>query len=165
MPELQRLRAGHAPAVLAFELANRAYFAASVSDRGDEFYDQFTERHNALLAEQEAGTGAFYVLVAGDGSVLGRFNLYRLQDGTAELGYRVAERVAGRGVATAAVRELCRLAVSRHGLRELRAATSNANLASQQVLIKAGFVPAGPAGPADLGGKAGTWYQRNLAPG
>ena len=37
MPELQRLDAGHAPAVLAFELANRAYFAASVSDRGDEF--------------------------------------------------------------------------------------------------------------------------------
>jgi hypothetical protein len=76
VPELQRLRAGHAPAVLAFELANRAYFAASVSDRGDEFYDQFTERHNALLAAQEAGTGAFYLLVAGDGSVLGRFNLY-----------------------------------------------------------------------------------------
>ena len=162
MPELQRLRAGHAPAVLAFELANRAYFAASVSDRGDEFYDQFTERHNALLAEQEAGTGAFYVLVAEDGSVLGRFNLYRLRDGTAELGYRVAERVAGRGVATAAVRELCRLAVSRHGLRELRAATSNANVASRKVLTKAGFVPAGPADPADLGGKAGTWYQRNL---
>ena len=136
MPELQRLRAGHAPAVLAFELANRAYFAALVSDRGDEFYDQFTERHNALLAEQEAGTGAFYLLVAGDGSVLGRFNLYRLQDGTAELGYRVAERVAGRGVATAAVRELCRLAVSRHGLRELRAAASNANVASRKVLAK-----------------------------
>ena len=165
MPELQRLRAGHAPAVLAFELANRAYFAASVSDRGDEFYHQFTERHNALLAEQEAGTGAFYVLVAGDGSVLGRFNLYRLQDGTADLGYRVAERVAGRGVATAAVQELCRLAVSRHGLRELRAATSDANVASQKVLAKAGFVPAGPAGPADLGGKAGTWYKRKLAPG
>ena len=124
MPELQRLRADHAPAVLAFELANRAYFAASVSDRGDEFYDQFTERHNALLAEQEAGICAFYVLVAEDGSVLGRFNLYDLQDGTATLGYRVAERVAGRGAATAAVRELCGLAVSRHGLRELRAATS-----------------------------------------
>ncbi|HET9895448.1 MAG TPA: hypothetical protein VFQ44_11010 [Streptosporangiaceae bacterium] len=72
MSELQRLRAGHAPPVLVFELANRAYFAASVSDRGDEFYDQFAERHNALLAEQEAGTGAFYVLVAEDGSVLGR---------------------------------------------------------------------------------------------
>jgi [ribosomal protein S5]-alanine N-acetyltransferase len=59
VPELQRLQADHAPAVLAFELANRAFFAASINDRGDEFYDQFTERHNALLAEQEAGTGAF----------------------------------------------------------------------------------------------------------
>ncbi|GAA1542837.1 hypothetical protein GCM10009827_073010 [Dactylosporangium maewongense] len=44
MPELKRLDAGHAPAVLAFELANRAYFAASVSDRGDDFFDQFTDR-------------------------------------------------------------------------------------------------------------------------
>ena len=165
MPELQRLHAGHAPAVLAFELANRAYFAASISDRGDEFFDQFTERHSALLAEQEAGIGAFYVLVAGDGQVLGRFNLYVLEDGTAELGYRVAQHAAGRGVATAAVRELCRLAAARHGLRTLRAATAHKNAASQKVLIKAGFVPAGPADPADLGGKPGTWYQRDLAAG
>ncbi len=163
MPELQRLDADHAPAVLAFELANRAYFAASISDRGDEFYDQFTDRHSALLAEQEAGTCAFYVLVAEDGSVLGRFNLYNLEDGTAKLGYRVAQHVAGRGVATATVRELCRLAAARHGLRTLRAATSHENAASQKVLAKAGFVPAGPADPADLGGKPGTWYQRDLA--
>lgn len=163
MPELQRLDAGHAPAVLAFELANRAYFAASVSDRGDEFYDRFADRHSAMLAEQEAGLCAFYVLVAEDGSVLGRFNLYDLADGTANLGYRVAQHVAGRGVATATVRELCRLASARHGLRTLRAATSLANVASQKVLAKAGFVPVGPAHPADLGGKPGTWYQRDLA--
>lgn len=163
MPELQQLHAGHAPAVLAFELANRAYFAASVSDRGDEFFDHFTDRHSALLAEQEAGTGAFYVLVAEDGPVLGRFNLYDFTDGTAELGYRVAEHAAGRGVATATVRELCRLAAARHGLRVLRAATSRDNVASRKVLTKAGFVPVGPAGPADLGGKPGTWYQRDLA--
>lgn len=163
MPELKRLHAGHAPAVLAFELANRAYFAASISDRGDEFYDQFTDRHSALLAEQEAGICAFYVLVAEDGSVLGRFNLYDLEDGTANLGYRVAQHVAGRGVATETVRELCRLAAARHGLRTLRAATSRENVASQKVLAKAGFVPVGPVGPADLGGKQGTWYQRDLA--
>ncbi len=163
MPELQRLHAGHAPAVLAFELANRAYFAASISDRGDEFYDQFTDRHSALLAEQEAGIGAFYVLVAEDGSVLGRFNLVNFENGTAELGYRVAQHVAGRGVATATVRELCRLAAARHGLRTLRAATTRENAASQTVLTRAGFVPVGPADPADLGGKPGTWYQRDLA--
>ena len=162
MPELKRLDAGDAPAVLAFELVNRAYFAASVSDRGDEFFDQFAGRHGALLAEQEAGTGAFYVLVAEDGSVLGRFNLYDLKDGTARLGYRVAQQAAGRGVATAAVRELCQLAAARHGLRILRAATSHDNAASQRVLAKAGFVPVGPADPADIGGKHGTWYQRDL---
>ncbi len=165
MPELQRLHADHAPAVLVFELENRAYFAAAVSDRGDDFFDQFADRHSALLAEQDAGIGAYYVLVAGDGSVLGRFNLYRIEDGTAELGYRVAQHVAGRGVATATVGELCRLAAARYGLRTLRAATSRQNAASQKVLAKAGFVPAGPADPADLGGKPGTWYQRGLAAG
>src|SRR3984957_15130202 len=162
MPELQRLRADHAPAVLVFELANRDYFAASINDRGDEFFSQFTERHAASLAEQEAGIGAYYVLVAADGSVLGRFNLYRIQDGTADLGYRVAQHVAGRGVTTATVLELCQLAAARHGLRTLRAATSSGNAASQKVLAKAGFVPVGPADPADLGGKPGTWYQRDL---
>ena len=162
MPELRRLTAGDAPAVLAFELANRAYFAASVSDRGQEFFDRFTELYSALLAEQEAGIGAFYVLVAEDGSVLGRFNLYRIHDGTADLGYRVAQHAAGRGVATAAVLELCQLAAARHGLRALRAATSRDNAASQKVLTKAGFAPVGPADPADLGGKPGTWYERDL---
>jgi [ribosomal protein S5]-alanine N-acetyltransferase len=164
VPELQQLDAGHAPAVLAFELANRTYFAASISDRGDEFYDQFTDRHRALLADQEAGLCACYVLVADDGSVLGRFNLYDIGDGTADLGYRVAQQVAGRGVATRSVRELCRIAAARHGLRTLRAATSDGNAASQKVLAKAGFAPAGPATPADLGGKSGTWYQCDLQP-
>ncbi|MDJ1134252.1 GNAT family N-acetyltransferase [Streptomyces iconiensis] len=164
MPELERLHAGHAPAVLAFELANRTYFAASVSDRGDDFFDQFTDRYNASLAEQEAGICAFYVLVAEDGSVLGRFNLYDLEDGTARLGYRVAERAAGRGVATATVRKLCRMAPATHGLRTLRAATSHDNAASQKVLTRARFVPVGSAVPADLGGKSGTWYQRDLQP-
>jgi ribosomal-protein-alanine N-acetyltransferase len=167
VPELQRLHAGHAPAVLAFELANRAYFAASISDRGDEYFAQFPERHRALLAEQETGAGAYYVLVAEDGSVLGRFNLFFVEDGTgtANLGYRVAEQAAGRGVATATVLDMCALAAARHGLRRLRAATSHENAASARVLAKAGFVPVGPAGPADLGGKSGTWYERDLTAG
>jgi ribosomal-protein-alanine N-acetyltransferase len=162
VPELQPLNAGHAEAVLAFERVNRAYFAASISDRGDAFFDQFDQRFSALLAEQEAGTGAFHVLVAEDGSVLGRFNLLLAGDGTAELGYRVAQHAAGQGVATAAVRELCQLAAARHGLRTLRAATSHGNVASQKVLAKSGFVPVGPADPADIGGKQGTWYELDL---
>ena len=94
--------------------------------------------------------------------MLGRFNLVFVRDGVAELGYRVAEHVTGRGVATATVRELCSLAASRHRVRVLRAATSRANLASQRVLVNAGFLEVGPADPADIGGKEGSWYERSL---
>ncbi|MFF4846161.1 GNAT family N-acetyltransferase [Streptomyces collinus] len=162
MPELKRLHAGHASAVLAFELANRSYFAGSISDRGDDYFAQFTDRYEDLLAEQEAGICAFHVLVAEDGSVLGRFNLVDIEDRGAELGYRVAQHATGRGVATEAVRELCRLAADQYGLHTLRAATADQNVASRKVLTKAGFVPVGPAGPAHLGGKSGTWFQRDL---
>jgi [ribosomal protein S5]-alanine N-acetyltransferase len=167
MAELQQLRADHADAVLAFERANRAWFAESISDRGDEFFERFPDGFRALLADQDAGRGAYYVLVDPDGAVLGRFNLFLDAgggDGVANLGYRVAEHAAGQGLATAAVRELGPLAASRHGVHTLRAATSHGNVASQRVLLKAGFVPAGPAGPADLGGKTGTWYERAAGP-
>jgi ribosomal-protein-alanine N-acetyltransferase len=163
MPALQPLRADHAAAILAFETANRSYFAASISDRGDEYFEHFTEQHNALLVEQEAGIGAYYVLLDEEGSVLGRFNLRFVQEGVAELGYRVAQHVAGRGVATATVRDICSLAASRHEVSTVRAATSRGNLASQRVLLNAGFLPVGPADPAALGGKQGTWYQRDVA--
>ena len=162
MPELQRLRADHGPSVLAFELANRDYFAASVSDRGDEFFEKFADRHSTLLAEQDSGIGAYYVLVDDDGSVLGRFNLFFTGEDSANLGYRVAEDVAGKGVATENVREMCRLAAAEHGLRILNASTTYANIASQKVLTKSGFTFVGPADPSDVGGHSGWTYRRNL---
>ncbi len=75
MPELQRLRPDHASAVLAFEKANRAFFAASVPDRGDAFFTDYRPRHEALLTEQATGTCHFHVLVDSSGEILGRFNL------------------------------------------------------------------------------------------
>jgi len=161
MPELQPLSAQHEGAVLEFELDNRAYFAGFVPDRGDEYFERFAERHRFLLSEQAAGVAAFYVLVDDDGSVLGRFNLEISGDGVAVLGYRVAERVAGRGVATATVRSLCELAAERHGVHTVRAATTAANVGSQRVLLKAGFVPDGPADPAEIGGQEGSWFRRS----
>lgn len=162
MPELQRVRADHGPAILEFEIRNRAYFAAWITDRGDEFFERFAERHDALLADQQAGGRACYVLVAEDGAVLGRFNLVFVEQGVAELGYRVAQQATGRGLATATVRDLCRVASSQHGITTLKAATNEDNAASQRVLLNAGFTPVGPADPADIGGKPGTWYQRDL---
>jgi Acetyltransferase (GNAT) domain len=120
VPELQRLGAGHHPAVLAFELANRAYFAAPY-----------------FRAAMRSSTSS----LSGTGPCWPSRRLVS------------AQHVAGPGVATTAVPELCRLAAARYGLRMLRAATTHDNVASQKVLAKAGFVPAGPAEP---GGRPGT---------
>jgi ribosomal-protein-alanine N-acetyltransferase len=149
----------HEAAVLAFEKGNRAYFARSISDRGDSFFERFSERHRELLAEQEAGTGAFYVLVDERAVVVGRFNLYDMSDGTARVGYRVAERVSGHGVATSGLRALCRIAREKFGLLTLTAATSNENVASQRVLLKAGFTY---VAPTEAGGRQGALFDIDL---
>ncbi|MFI5803451.1 GNAT family N-acetyltransferase [Streptomyces sp. NPDC051561] len=165
MPELQPLRAGHGPALLAFERENRAYFAASVTDRGDAFFVEsgFAERLAALLAEQAAGEIAFHVLVAEDGEVLGRFNLVDLDttEGSAEIGYRLAEKATGRGLATATVRELIALAAERYGIHTLHAGTSLDNAASRAVLARTGFTE---TGRADFSGETGLTFVRHGSP-
>jgi [ribosomal protein S5]-alanine N-acetyltransferase len=158
--ELQRLRSDHEAAVLAFEQENWAYFVQSISDRGNDFFEKFAEHYRALVAEQDIGGSAFYLLVDQDTAVVGRFNLYDLVDGGAEVGYRVAQRVAGRNVATSGLRELCRIANAEFGLRTLRAAVSHENVASQRVLLKAGFVA---TEPTEVGGKQGRRYELRLA--
>src|SRR6185312_15042919 len=93
-PKLQLLRPEHESALLAFERENRAYFAAVIPDRGDEFFAEFDTRHAQLLAWQAAGTDYFHLLVAERGEVVGRVNLVKVADGSAELGYRIAQKAA-----------------------------------------------------------------------
>jgi ribosomal-protein-alanine N-acetyltransferase len=138
VPEIQRLRPDHAAAILTFEQENRAYFAASIPDRGDEFFTDFAARHRSMLDEQEAGTCHLHVVVE-DGSVLGRFNLFGVADGSAELGFRVAEKSAGRGLAQWAVQQVCGLAATEYGLTTLRARATVRNVASRAVLARTGF--------------------------
>lgn len=159
MPELQPLTLDHGPAVLAFELENRAYFAASIPDRGDDYFATFDERHRELLGSQADGTDLPHVLVEADGSIVGRVNLIKVADGSADLGYRIAESAAGRGLATAAVRQLRALAASEYGLTELRAAAKVDNIASRTVLTSNGFVP---VGETELNGQPAIKYHLNL---
>ncbi|MFJ1844671.1 GNAT family N-acetyltransferase [Streptomyces sp. NPDC088146] len=165
MPELQRLRADHAPALLAFEQENRAFFAASIPDRGDDYFAHFAARHAALLAEQAAGVCHFHVLVNTDagaeGEVLGRFNLVNVADGSAELGFRIAEKATGRGLATATVRQICTLAATEYGLTTLRAAAALDNTASRTVLTRTGFLPTGEE--ILLNDRPGLGYVRSTA--
>lgn len=157
---IERLRPGHAVALLAFEQDNRAYFAASVPDRGDDYFARFGERHRALLAEQDTGSIHFHVVLDGDGAVVGRVNLVDVADGAAELGFRIAERVAGRGLATAAVREVCALAASAYDLTTLRAAAAVTNTGSRTVLLRNGFTPVGD--DVDPDGRPSIAYVRHL---
>ncbi|MFF1709089.1 GNAT family N-acetyltransferase [Streptomyces sp. NPDC058268] len=160
MPELQRLRPDHAPALLAFERENRGYFARSVPDRGDAYFTGFSARHAALLAEQADGSCHFHVLVDEEGAVLGRVNLVDVADGEAELGYRIAERATGHGLATSAVRQVCGIAGAEYGLRALRAATYADNAGSRAVLVRAGFVA---VGEVEVEGRAEVRYRRETA--
>jgi [ribosomal protein S5]-alanine N-acetyltransferase len=150
----------HELAILNFERVNRSYFTGSINDRGDDYFHEFAQHHRELLADQEAGNGAYFVLVDHDQSIVGRFNLYDIVDRTANVGYRVAQRVAGHGVASAALKDLCRMAGEEYGLVTLRAVTSKVNVASQRVLIKAGFVA---VGPAEVVGQPGIQYEVELA--
>lgn len=140
IPDLQLVRLDHAPALLAFERENRAYFAASIPDRGDEFFAEFDMRHAQVLERQAAGTDYFHLLVAEGGEVVGRVNLAEVADGAAELGYRIAQKAAGQGLATAAVRKVRQLAATKYELSRLRARVTLDNPASRKVLEHNGFV-------------------------
>ncbi|MGW3402452.1 GNAT family N-acetyltransferase [Streptomyces zhihengii] len=159
-PALERLRADHAAALLRFERRNRAWFAASIPDRGDAYFAEFDERLAALLAEQATGACHFHVIVE-DGRIVGRINLVDVADGSADLGYRIAEEAAGRGLATAAVRAICARAADHYALTGLSAATTEDNRASLTVLTRTGFVR---TGSVTLGGRPGIAFARALTP-
>jgi ribosomal-protein-alanine N-acetyltransferase len=158
--ELIRLSLEHESAVFDFEVTNREHFASSISDRGDDFFDSFTVHFRELLAEQDTGQFAYHVLVEDDYSIVGRFNLYDIEGGSADVGYRVALAASGRGVATAGLRDLCRIARDPLGLTKLSAGVNLENVASRHVLEKVGFRV---VGPALVGGRDGTRYERDLA--
>jgi len=154
---LHRLRPEHAPAVLRFERENRAYFSASISDRGDDYFTHFAELHEERLAEQDAGACHFHLLIDDNGEVLGRVNLVDVSNCSAELGFRIAEKAAGRGLATAAVREVAKLAATTYGLTTLMASAAVANVASRTVLTHTGFLPTGEE--VTLNGRPGLRYR------
>lgn len=80
MFNLRRVKDEDEAALFRFELKNREYFSESITDRGDGYFEQFAARHRELMAEQEAGVSAYYVLLDDDEKIIGRFNLYDVTD-------------------------------------------------------------------------------------
>lgn len=161
MVRLERLRADHADALPAFERENRAYFTRTIPDRGDAYFEPavFAARHQALLAAQGLGTCHFHVLLDDEGRLIGRNNLVDVEHGGAELGCRVGESAAGKGVATAAVGAVCGPAATAYALTELTAVTTLDNLSSRAVLERNSF---SPTGELMVGGRPGIACRRAL---
>lgn len=160
-PDLNLLRPEHASAVLAFEQENRAYFAAVIPDRGDDYFANFDQRFAQLLSWQADGTDYLHLIMSAGGEVLGRVNLIEAADGSAELGYRIAQKATGQGLATAAVRKVRELAATDYGLTRLRAKVTLDNRASRKVLERNGFVA---VGELTINGKPAIAYVCELRP-
>lgn len=84
--------------------------------------------------------------VIGGREVLGEVGLTRFDDaGRAELGFWLSPRARGQGLATAAVAEVTRHALTELGLTRVWARTAPGNDKAAQVLVRAGFARKGEA--------------------
>ena len=69
-----------------------------------------------------------------------------LPDGNAEIGYGLEPEYWGKGYATEAVIAAVDWALKQPGVKRIEGETEPGNIASQRVLEKAGFIPAGTNG-------------------
>lgn len=137
------------PEMLAFEQANREFFARTIGDRGDAYFAEFPARHARLVAENESGTSMLFAVRSHDGQVVGRVNIGLAEGGSGEIGYRIAEDAGGRGVAKAAV-ALALTAAAERGVTRVTAMTTEDNLASRRVLEANGFTRVEGREPTEL---------------
>jgi RimJ/RimL family protein N-acetyltransferase len=87
----------------------------------------------------DLGEAYSFAVVDDDGQLLGSIGMRILRFSTGHIGYWVAPDARGRGVATTALKTLCRWAVDDLSLKRLELMTDPANIASQRVAEKAGF--------------------------
>jgi ribosomal-protein-alanine N-acetyltransferase len=141
---IRTLRRDDAAPLLAFEQANRAWFERHIDPRPDDFYsvDGIHVHIRQFLDEHEQGSLHPCVIVDEHGQLIGRANLKDIdgQTQTAEVGYRIGEQQAGKGLATAALRHLIALAQDEWRLQRLCAYAIDGNAASIRVLERCGFV-------------------------
>ena len=90
---------------------------------------------------------AIWVIEEKDGTQVGDLSFKGLAaDGSVEIGYGIDEHYQGQGYATEAVKAAVLWALQQPGVVRVEAETDPDNRASQRVLEKCGFVPAGVDG-------------------
>ena len=145
-------------------IANQAFMAPWEPLMPEGFYTEAGVRSaiEHMLEGHEIGVVVPHLILDAQ-RIVGRItlsNVVRLAFQSCNVGYWVAEADNGRGHATKAVSEMCRIAFSELGLHRVEAGTLRHNTASQTVLKRNGFVQFGLA-PAYLK-IAGRWQDHVL---
>jgi ribosomal-protein-alanine N-acetyltransferase len=131
------------PQLAALLVANRDFLAPWEPFRADDYFTAEGQRSHleSVLRQWDAGTALPHVIVDG-ARIVGRITLSGITRGpflSAGVGYWVAESANGRGVASAAVARIARIAFGEMALHRLEAGTLVHNAASQRVLERNGF--------------------------
>jgi ribosomal-protein-alanine N-acetyltransferase len=141
---IRTLQSTDAEALLTFEMDNREWFERFIDARDTAFYSvQGVADHiAAYLSGFAAGTWHPFVIEDAGGKIVGRANLkgIDMSEGSAEVGYRIAQSACGQGLATLAVRHLIQEAQLHWNLKQLVANVYAANIGSAKVLNRCGFL-------------------------
>jgi [ribosomal protein S5]-alanine N-acetyltransferase len=154
-----------APAIAELVCASRDFMAPWEPIRQEEYFT--TDGQHAViqndLEQHDLGAKLPHVILGDAGQVVGRITLngiVRSVFQSCSMGYWVGASHNGRGYATAAVREIVRVAFEELGLHRVQAETLLHNVRSQRVLEHNGFVRFGMA-PAYLK-IAGRWQDHAM---
>ena len=149
-----------APVLAELQRVNRAFLAPWEPVRDERYFTEAGQR-NAIqdaLEQYEEGRNLPYVIADDSLGVVGRITLNGIVRGpflSCSVGYWVSQSAGGRGVATAALRDVIGVAFGELGLHRIQGETLPDNVASQRVLERNGFTRIGMA-PAYLR-IAGRW--------
>ena len=138
------------PALAELHRVNRDFLAPFEPARPDEYFTVAGQRAviTGALARYEQGSVLPHVILGASGEVTGRITLNEIVRGpflSCSLGYWVSAAANGRGLATAAVRDMIGIAFTHLGLHRIQAGTLLHNTRSQRVLERNGFVRFGVA--------------------
>jgi ribosomal-protein-alanine N-acetyltransferase len=144
MPRIRLVTLDDVPALTELLQTNREFLAPTDPARDDSYFTIDGQQAVIALAleSHEAGRLAPYVVLDDDGAVIGRIALNEIVRGplqSCSLGYFVAENRNGRGLASAAVRDIVHLAFDDLNLHRIQAGTLLDNHGSQRVLERNGF--------------------------
>jgi len=144
---------GDAAELASLLTANRTFLAPWEPLRSDRYFTEDTQLAGITDALQRHAEGLIlpHVIVDG-GRIVGRITLNGIVRGpflSCSVGYWLGQAATGRGLATAALREIVGIAFGPLGLHRVQAETLLHNIASQRVLERNGFARIGMA-PAYL---------------